>query len=88
MTSTSTPSNSTPRYTRRLIITIGADPDFPFLIETDYLRSYIHGGNGGWATLSRTSVREFPWKAVERVAGRADYHVVIRVADVVKQESR
>lgn len=57
---------------RRLVITVGKDAEFPFLVETEYYNGF------GWNCLSRTSVRLFPWVAVQRVADRKDYTILVR----------
>jgi hypothetical protein len=61
--------------TRRLMITVVAEG---FLVETEY-----QAPSGRWNSLSRTTTRAFPLKAVDRVAGRNDFKVFVRVADQI-----
>lgn len=55
---------------RRMVITENAHG---WLVETEYLN-----GLGYWVCLSRTTTTAFPMKAVERVANREDYAIIVR----------
>lgn len=59
---------------KRLVITVTGSTEFPFLVETEFQNTL-----GYWNCMSRSTVKAFPWIIVNRVAGRKDYTIIVRV---------
>lgn len=61
--------------TKRLTVTRINDENFPFVVESEY-----ESTTGTWNVMSRFNARTFPMIVVNRVAGRADYRIIVRVS--------